>query len=107
MQKKASYQEFAALLKGLEYCNHIPPILQQKLCKRLGMPYKKKAFIELYKRVYIRYLKKYETTNATLEKITTIPHKFLCILKRQLEKEGIIEVYKEDFCPTMDRKYSF
>ena len=27
-KKQASYQEFAALLKGLEYCNHIPPILQ-------------------------------------------------------------------------------
>tara|TARA_R110002167_G_scaffold312948_4_gene518639 strand:- start:4783 stop:5172 length:390 start_codon:yes stop_codon:yes gene_type:complete len=98
-KRQDKYKQFASLLKALEHCEHVEVKVQIELCRRIGITYKRNAFREVYKKKYLKFLKDNPTTNADAAARTSIPHKLLCLIKRQLEKEGALVVYKKEVCP--------
>jgi hypothetical protein len=90
-----------ALIKYLESRPYIDKIEYPSLCKKFELPFIPSIFRKVYYRRVVQLFRDNEPlTIATVNKMTKIPHKYLCQVKRQLEKHGYIKVRSIGQCPT-------
>jgi hypothetical protein len=90
-----------SLRKYLESRPYINQIEYPEICKKFGLPYLPSIFRQVYyKRIFQLIIDNGPLTMATVSKITKIPQKYGCYVKRNLEKNGYVKVYELGQCPT-------
>ena len=77
---------------------YIPLNEQTKVCASFGLPYKKRIFEKEYSRRIFKEAFKQPVTRAEITKKTGIEEKYICQVKRRLEKAGKLKVLFLDFC---------
>lgn len=93
-----------SLKKYVRQSPYIDILEQPNVCKSFNLPFRPRIFQKEYTRRIIEYLIEHTTTASTVSKITSIPQKYFCQVKRNLEKKGLLEVVRYDRCPTTGRR---
>jgi len=88
------------LKKFVRESKYIDVLEQSTVCKSFGLPYRPSVFREEYTLRVKQFLKENTTTASTVTKMTGIPQKYICQVKRLLEEKGLLKVEKIDRCPT-------
>lgn len=65
---------------------------QPKICASFELPYLVNVFRAEYRQRFYDYLQERVMTLAMVSKATGIPEKYLCQVKRRMEKKGILKV---------------
>lgn len=95
---KDNKEKLKSYLSGLKF--HPDVKEHSTIAKSFGVSGYKIIFREDAVRRFLKAIHSEPTTAATVEKITGIRHKYLCDLKRQLEKRKLLKVVYLDKCPT-------
>lgn len=88
-------EQLKVFVKQSKYINVLE---QRKICASFGLPYLVSVFRKEYTRRFTDYLKKIPSTRAEVFKATGIDEKYLCQVKRRLEKQGLLVVICFDRC---------
>ena len=99
-KEKTIASRLIQLKKYVRDSKYIDILEQATICKSFGFTYRPSIFREEYTRRFIIFLKENTTTTSTVAKMTGIPQKYLCQVKRNLEEKGRLKVVKYDRCPT-------
>ncbi len=98
------FSKVDALRKYIESRTAIDVIEHSKICFSFGLPYLPKIFQEVYDKKVLQAIEHEPLTAATISKLTGLPHKYICQVKRRLVKSGHIRVSHLDRCPTTGNK---
>ncbi|WP_406683318.1 hypothetical protein N1F78_11555 [Seonamhaeicola sp. MEBiC1930] len=82
----------------VKHSNYIEIPVQPSICESFGLPYIKSIFEREYTERFINYLKVKPSSRFEVFKATGIPEKYLCQVKRLLEKKGKLQVLYKGYC---------
>jgi hypothetical protein len=88
----------AQLLAYIKQSKYIDILEQPKICNSFHLPYVKSIFEKEYSKRFYDYLHKKPSSRFEVFKITGIPEKYLCQVKKRLEEKGTLKVLFEGYC---------
>lgn len=97
VQGKDNYKK-AQLIAYINQVKYIDILEQPKICDSFGLPYIKSIFEKEYTQRFYNYLYKKPSSRFEVFKITGIPEKYLCQVKKRFEEKGKLKVLYNGFC---------
>ena len=99
MQNSDKDTKKAQLRQYIVQSKYIPIENQPSVCHSFGLPYCPSIFREVERKRFFEYLQETITTCSVASNETGIPQKYLCQVKRSLQKNGLLQVVKFGSCP--------
>jgi hypothetical protein len=96
-QGKDNYKK-AQLITYINQVKYIDILDQPKICDSFGLPYLKSIFEKEYTLRFYNYLYKKPSSRFEVFKTTGIPEKYLCQVKKKLQKKGKLKVLYIGYC---------
>lgn len=96
-QGKDSYKK-EQLKAYVRQSKYIDILEQPKVCNSFGLPYMSYIFEKEYTNRFFDYLKQKPSSRYEVFKATGIPEKYLCQVKKRLEKNGQLKVLYHGYC---------
>ena len=89
-----------ALTKFIQQSKTIDIIEHRQICYSFGLPYLSEVFRKVYDHRLLSAISEKPLTAATIAKVTGLQHKYICEVKRRLEKAVLLKVTHFGKCPT-------